>query len=199
MEDTIAQGNAPEETIRVGKWCHFQILTQDGPLSKKVCEVTGDLLSLADKLYDPRFMNELRKMFPPGTVVGDRMGLMIGSEFHKFLYLLAVQARQRGTLEPRLKITRPTNMKIDERYTQRGERSAAGPDFVLSGVFGGEDIHAAWDLTTIESIAGHYDRDILGIRRRGRRNAFEQHPIDPEIQQAPDTVRFWTSYIVLYY
>ncbi len=199
MEETISQLFAREDMIGQGKWCHFQILTQDGPLPKKVCEVTGDLLSLADKLYDPRFMNELQKTFPPGTVAGERMGAMVGSEFHKFLYLLAVQARQKGTLEPRLKITRPTNMKIDDRYTMRGERSAAGPDFVLSGIFDGEDIHAAWDLTTVESIASHYDRDILGIRRRNGRHGNERHPIDPEIQQAPDTQRFWTSYIALYY
>jgi len=188
-----------EEGIRQGKWCHFQILSQHGPLSKRVCEVTSDLLSLADKLYDPRTMDQLRNTFPPGTLAGDRLGATVGSEFHKILYLLAVRARQRGSLEPRLKITRPTNQKIDERYTRRGERSAAGPDFVLSGIFDGENVHAAWDLTTIESIPSHYDRDILGVRRRGQRRGFEQHPIDPEIQQAPDTERFWTSYIALYY
>ena len=188
-----------ETTIRQGKWCHFQILTQDGPLSRKVCEVTGDLLSLADKLYDPCAMDQIRQTFPPGTLAGQRMGAMVGSEFHKILYLLAVRERERGALEPRLKVTRPTNHKIDERYTRRGERSAAGPDFVLSGIFDGEDIHAAWDLTTIESISSHYDRDILGIRRRGRRRGFEQQAIDPEIQQVPDTEKFWTSYIALYY
>ena len=187
-----------EESIRQGKWCHFQVLTQDGPLSKKVCEVTSDLLSVADKIYDKRTMDQLRETFPPGTIAGERMGAIVGSEFHKILYLLAVQAREKGVLESRLKITRPTNQKIDLQYTRRGERSAAGPDFVLSGIFDGEDIHAAWDLTTIESIPSHYDRDILGVRRR-RKGDFNQRPIDPEIQQKPDTERFWTSYIALYY
>lgn len=186
-----------EKGIRQGKWCQFQILTQDGPLASKVCEVTGDLLRLADKCYDPQTIDELRKTFPPGTVAGGRMGAMVGGEFHKILYLLAVQARERGILEPRLKVTRPTNQKINLQYTQRGERSAAGPDFVLTGIFDGEDIHAAWDLTTIESIPSHYDRDILGIRRR-RKGEFRA-PFDAEIQQAHDTERFWTSYIALYY
>jgi hypothetical protein len=186
------------ERIQQGKWCQFQILTQDGPLSSKVCKITSDLLSLADKCYSPEAMEQLHELFPPGTLAGTRMGAMVGSEFHKILYLLAVKARERGELEPRLKITRPTNQKINLQYTRRGERSGAGPDFVLSGVFDGEDIHAAWDLTTIESIPSHYDRDILGVRRR-RRGDLKEHPIDPEIQPPSDNERFWTSYIALYY
>jgi len=188
-----------EHSIQQGKWCHFQILTQDGSLSKKVCEVTSALLSLADKLYDPQSMDQFRKVFPSGTSAGWRMGMMVGGEFHKTLYQLAADARERGVLEARLKITRPTNQQINERYCRKGERSGAGPDFVLSGIFDGEDIHAAWDLTTIESIPSHYDRDILGIRRRRRGAAFEQQQFDPEIQQDRDTEIFWTSYVALYY
>ena len=67
---------------------------------------------------------------------------------------------------------------------------------MLSGIFDGEDIHAARDLTTIESIPSHYDRDILGVGRR-RRGGLNEHPTDPEIQRAPDSGRFWTSYIAL--
>ena len=185
--------------IQQGKWCQFQILTQDGPLSRRVCQVTSDLLRLADQCYEQPSLDRIRAAFPPGTVAGNWLGATVGSEFHKILYLLAADARERGLIEPRLKVTRPTNLSIDPRHTMRGERSAAGPDFVLSGIFDGEDIHAAWDLTTIESISSHYDRDILGIRRRGRRRDPDSHPIDPEIQQAPDTERFWTSYIALYY
>lgn len=187
-----------EESIRQGQWCRYQVLTQDGPLCGKVCEVTSDLLRLADRLYEPETMNRLHNTFPKGTVAGEWMGAMVGSEFHKILYLLAVQARQAGELEPRLKVTRPTNQKIDPQYTRRGERSGAGPDFVLSGIFNGEDIHAAWDLTTIESIPSHFDRDILGVRRR-RKGDFPRAPFDPEIQQPLNTERFWTSYIALYY
>jgi len=197
MEEQIGQHTLIEDGIQQGKWCHFQVLTQDGPLCRKVCEITSDLLKLADKLYDPGFMTQLQKTFPPGTIAGQRMGAMVGSEFHKFLYLLAVQARQAGTLEPRLKITRPVTMAIDDAYTMRGERSAAGPDFILSGIFDGEDIHAAWDLTTIGSIAVHYDRDILGIRRRNGNSGTRF--VDPELQQVPDTQKFWRSYIALYY
>lgn len=188
-----------EPEIKQGKWCRFEVLTQDGPLSRKVCQITSDLLHLADKCFEPRAMAQLRKAFPPGTIAGNKTGTLVGTELHKILYWLAVRARDRGQIEPRLKCTRPTTVKIDPAVTRRGERSSAGPDFVLSGNFDGEDIHAAWDFTTIESMAGHYDRDILGVRSRPRRPGFDEHPIDLEIQQVPDSSRFWTSYIVLYY
>jgi hypothetical protein len=184
------------EEIRDGKWCRYEILAQHGNLSAKVCQVTSDLLALADRCYSPRAMQRLNNAFPPGTIVGGRMGAVVGGEFHKILYHHAVRARQAGKIEPRLKITRPTNQKINPTYTRRGERSGKGPDFVLSGVFAGEDIHAAWDFTTIESMPSHYVRDIQGRQPGGRLN---EHPIDPEIQDVPDTALFWTSYIALFY
>lgn len=186
-----------EEGIRPGRWCHFQILTQDGPLSKKVCEVTGDLLRLADTCYSREAINDLHTKFPRGTRSDGRMGAKVGSEYHRILYEAAAKARNKGLLEPRLKITRPTDQKINSEYTRRGERSAAGPDFILSGVFDGEDVHAAWDLTSSESIASHFDRDIRGIRRR-RRGEFRA-PFDPEVQGTVDHERYWSSYIALYY
>jgi hypothetical protein len=109
-----------------------------------------------------------------------------------------VRAREAGRLESRLKITRPTNREMDPRFTRRGERSTAGPDFVLSGLFDGENLHAGWDFTTSGALTSHYDRDVLGIRRR-RRPDWEEHPFDPEIQSAPDTANFWSSYIAIFY
>lgn len=188
---------SPVEDIRNGKWCRFEILTQDGPLPKKVCQVTSELLALADECFSPATMGRLHQAFPPGTRSGGRMGAKVGSELHKVLYDLAVQAREAGKLEPRLKITRPTNQKIDPVHTRRGERSSTGPDFILTGIFDGEDIHAAWDFTTIESMASHYNRDILGLRPW--RSDFNRNPVDPEVQQVRDTANFWTSYIVLFY
>lgn len=187
----------PVEDIRNGKLCRFEILTQNGPLPKKVCQVTSELLALADECFSPTTMSRLHQAFPPGTRSGGRMGAKVGSELHKILYDLAVQAREAGKLEPRLKITRPTNQKIDPVHTRRGERSSTGPDFILTGIFDGEDIHAAWDFTTIESMASHYNRDILGLRPW--RSDFNRNPIDPEAQQIRDTANFWTSYIVLFY
>lgn len=185
--------------IKQGKWIHFEILTQHGALCKTVCQVTSDLLRLADKCFAPGAMAQMRRAFPPGTMLGQRTAAAVGNELHSILYRLAVRARDKGQLEPRLKCTRPATATINPAVTRRGERSSAGPDFVLTGIFDGEDIHAAWDLTTIESMSGHYDRDILGIRSRRRRPGFSGPPLDPEVQQVQDTGRFWTSYIALYY
>jgi hypothetical protein len=189
---------SPMQEIPSGKWCMFEILTQDGPLSKKVCQLTNDLIRLADQCFDEESMKVLQKTLPPDTKVGKRLGALVGGELHKVLYDRAVQAREAGTLESRLKITRPTNRKMDPKYTRRGERSAAGPDFVLSGLFDGENVHAAWDFTTSGALAGHYDRDVRGIRRR-RKSDPEEHPLDPEIQNVPDTANFWSSYIAIFY
>ncbi|HXR38006.1 MAG TPA: hypothetical protein VN776_02895 [Terracidiphilus sp.] len=176
----------------------FEILAQEGPLCKRVCHVTSQLISLADICFEEEGMKELRKTLPPGTAVGDRLGAVVGSKLHKVLYDLAVGAREKGKLEPKLKITRPTDVKIDPKYTRRGERSAAGPDFVLTGIFDGEDVHAAWDFTTSNALASHYDRDVLGLRPR-RKSDPKEPPYDPEVQQARDTAIFWTSYIAIFY
>ena len=71
---------------------------------------------------------------------------------------------------------------------------------MLSGIFDGENVHAAWDFTTSGALTTHYDRDVLGIRRRRKSNP-EEHTLDldPEIQEVPDTVKFWTSYIAIFY
>jgi hypothetical protein len=184
--------------IDSGKWCMFQVLTQDGPLCKSVCQVTTDLITLADECFEKESMKVLQKTLPPDMQVGTWLGATVGGELHKLLYDLAVKARDAGTLEPKLKITRPTNRAIDPHYTRRGERSAAGPDFVLTGTFDGEDVHAAWDFTTSNALASHYDRDILGIRR-GRKSDQDQHPSDPEIHGVPDTAIYWSSYIAIVY
>ena len=186
------------EAIQPGKWCMFEVMAQDGPLCKKVCQVTSQLLALADRCFGEEGMTVLHKTLAPGTKTGDNIGRKVGGELHKVLYDFAVQARREGKLEPRLKITRPTDRKIDPENTRKGERSAAGPDFVLSGVFDGEEVHAAWDFTTSRGLADHYDRDVLGKRSR-RRSDPDEHPLDPEVQEVPDTMRFWTSYILIFY
>jgi hypothetical protein len=191
------------EEIRSGKWCMFQILDQDGPLPKKVCQVTTDLIRLADRCFDENAMKKLAKTLPPNvkdgkTLPTERIPTLVGGELHKLFYVMAVKARQAGRLEPRLKITRPANMKKDPNYIAKGEDSTAGPDFVLTGIFGSENVHAAWDFTTGLQLAQHYDRDVLG-KRRSRKSDPEKHPRDLEIQGVTDTVNYWSSYIVIFY
>ena len=151
--------------IRDGEWCKFIILEQDGPLCRQVCQVTSDLIGLADRLYSEQSMNKMANTLPSDTSLGTRLGAVVGSQFHSLLYDLAVKARESGKLESRLKITRPTNVQSNPIYVRKRERSPAGPDFVLSGKFDGEDVHAAWDLTTSGALRAHYNRDVLGIRR----------------------------------
>src|SRR5438270_2988810 len=132
--------------IRSGEWCMFQVLTQDGPLSKTVCRVTTDLIRLGDQCFEKDSMDALGRSLPAGTKAGSRLGALVGGELHKILYNLAVRARENGTLERRIKITRPTDLKVNPAYTRKGERSSAGPDFVLTGIFNEENIRAAWDF-----------------------------------------------------
>jgi hypothetical protein len=185
--------------IQDGEWCKFIVLEQDGPVCRKVCQVTSDLLKLADNLYTRKSMDTLAEALPADKPVGTRLGAVVGSQLHTLLYDLAVQVRESGKLEPRLKITRPTNLQLNPIYTRRGERSAAGPDFILSGKFDGEDVDAAWDFTTIGALRSHYNRDVLGIPRKRKSDVFERHPVDPSIQEPPDTVNYWSSYIAIYY
>ena len=187
-----------QASIRDGEWCNYIVLEQDGPLCRKVCQVTTDLIKLADRLYTQKSMDILAGTLPSNKPVGNRLGAVVGTQFHNLLYDLAVQARERGTLEPRLKVTRPTTIKLNPIYARKGERSAAGPDFVLTGKFDGEDVHAAWDFTTSDALLGHYNRDVLGIRPKRKSDAF-RHPIDPSIQEKPDTGNYWSSYIAIYY
>ena len=177
----------------------FEILTLDQPtLPAKVCQVTNDLIRPADACFEADAMNTLRKNLQPGKITGTRTAAIVGGELHKILYDRAVQAREAGKLEPRLKITRPTDRKLDPLYTRKGERSTSGPDFVLSGIFNGENVHAAWDFTTGGALAKHYDRDVRGVRRR-RKSDPERGPHDSEIQETPDTVNYWSSYIAIFY
>lgn len=187
------------DDIRSGKWCMFEILGQDGPLPKKVCQVTTDLIRLADRCFDENGLKKLARTLPPNVSGGKQsIPTLVGGELHKLLYIMAVRARQAGKLEPRLKITRPANLKRDDNYTAKGEKSTEGPDFVLTGIFGSEQVHAAWDFTTARALAEHYNRDVLGKRRSGRSDP--EDPLrDPEIHGMPDTVNYWSSYIALFY
>jgi hypothetical protein len=191
------------EEIRSGRWCMFEILDQDGPLSNKVCQVTTDLMRLADKCFEDGAMKKLARTLPPNVKDGKilptkSLPTLVGGELHKLFYISAVKARQAGRLEPRLKITRPSNMKKDPSYLAKGEDSTEGPDFVLTGVFNGEHVHAAWDFTTGRQLAQHYDRDVLG-KRRSRKSDSEAPLRDSEIHGVPDTVKYWSSYIVIFY
>ncbi len=111
----------------------------------------------------------------------------MGGGLHHRPYDLAKKSQATGWLSPELKITRPVNRKADPNITIRGLNSATGPDFVLRGIFGGEQIDAAWDFTTNNALA------ILG-RTHGSRS----RP-DLGIQQIEDTTNFWTSYIAICY
>jgi hypothetical protein len=191
------------DEIRSGKWCMFEILNQDGTLSKKVCQVTTDLIRLVDRCYDENGMRVLAGALPPNVDDGKRLPTkriptLVGGELHKLLYTMAVKARRAGRLASKLKITRPANMKRDDNYLAKGEESTEGPDFVLSGIFDGEQVHAAWDFTSARAMAEHYNRDVLG-KRRARKSDTNEPLRDREIHGLPDTVRYWSSYIVLFY
>ena len=91
----------------------------------------------------------LKKALPPDLQAGSRLGAIVAGELHKVLYDLAVQARNAGTLESRLKITPSTNRELDPKYSRKGERSAARPDFVLIGIFDSEESSSAGHAATI--------------------------------------------------
>jgi len=107
-------------TIQSGKWCMFRTLAQDGPLCRKVCSVTTQLIKLADKCFEEESMAVLRKSLPSGMMTGTRLGAIVGTELHKVLYDMAVRSRENGTLEPRPKIARPTNIAIDPNLHAKG-------------------------------------------------------------------------------
>ena len=176
-----------------GTYHKATILAQDGPISKEVCEITLTLLKLADRCINPTSLKVLGKQLPSPRDAGGRAAALVGSGFHSRLYDLAKKSQAAGWLPPELKITRPVNRRADPNITIRGLNSAAGPDFVLRGNFGGEEIDAAWDLTTPNGFASHYARDVQG-RTRGSR----PRP-DLGIQQIEDTTNFWTSYIAISY
>jgi hypothetical protein len=52
----------------------FEVLTQEGPLCKKVCQVTIDLIRLADKCFEEASMKVLQKTLPPDRKAGNRLG-----------------------------------------------------------------------------------------------------------------------------
>ena len=169
------------------------ILYQDGPISQQICEVTLNLLQLAEQCWNPTSLKALGKKLPSSQAGAGRMGAVVGGGLHHRLYDLAKKSQAAGWLIPELKITRPANRKADPRITLRGLNSAAGPDFVLRGQFGGQQIDAAWDFTTSNALASHYDRDVLGCTRGSRPRPYLG------IQQIEDTTNFWTSYIAICY
>ena len=181
------------------KYCHFAVLTQDGPLCKAVLEVTQQLAKVVDSCYGVAGVKALHKKLPPGTKPGLR-GTKEGSALHDLLYRRAVEAQLRGNLSSRVKITAPTNAKVHPAMTQKGANIRKGPDFVMRGVFDGEQVDAAWDLMPSGGEASHYDRDVNGIPNSERRKKKgEKTPFDPEIQRAEDRTNYWTSYIAICY
>lgn len=187
------QEDYEEKLLNSGTYCSIAILSQDGPICQEVAEVTLNLLKLAEQCWNPTSLKNLGKKLPSSQAAGGRVAAVVGSGFHGRLYDLAKKSQAAGWLPPELKITRPVNRKADPNITIRGLNSAAGPDFVLRGQFGAHNIDAAWDFTTSNALASHYDRDILG-RARG----FRSRP-DLGIQQEEDTTNFWTSYIAIVY
>jgi hypothetical protein len=187
------QENYEERLLDSGRYCSIMILHQDGPISQEICEVTLNLLKLAEQCWNPTSLKALGKRLPSSQAAAGRMGAVVGGGLHHRLYDLAKKSQAAGWLPPELKITRPANRRADPNITLRGLNSAAGPDFVLRGRFGGQQIDAAWDFTTNNALASHYDRDVLG-RTRGSR----PRP-DLGIQQIEDTTNFWTSYIAICY
>jgi hypothetical protein len=170
-----------------GGFCSIAILEQDGPIPKEVYEVTLALLKIAEKCWSPSSMKSFANRFPAGTRAGNRLGATVGSALHERFYELAVRAKAAGRLPSNLKITPPTTMP---GFPVRVKK---GPDFVLNGHYGGKDLVAAWEFTTSNALAGHYDRDVLGRSRRQRPRP------DIGIQQEPDTALYWSSYIAICY
>jgi hypothetical protein len=183
--------NYDELLLSKGNYCSLAILYQDGPIGKEVCEITLRLLDLAEKCWNPKSMKELGKQLPERA--GVRTAAVVGSGFHDRMYDLAKRAQARCWLPAELKITRPVTRRSDPRITARGLNSAGGPDFVYRGTLGGVPVDAAWDLTTNNALARHYDRDVLEIRRD------QQQRPDLGIQQIEDTQQYWNSYIAICY
>ncbi len=174
--------------IRQGQFCSYQILVSDGQLCPKVCEVTQALMQLGDQCFSVNSLNVISQQYPRDVNPQVRAA-KVGSAFHAIIFNLASQAQASGQLEQKLKITPPVGTPGMPVSATRG------PDFVLSGWFDGEDLHAAWDFTTDKSLAAHYDRDVKGIRKSNP----DPHPIDPEIQEVPDKENYWSSYIAILY
>ena len=182
-----------EKLHNSGRYCSIMILSQDGPLCHEVYEVTLNLLKLAEQCWNPTSLKALGKKLPSGPVAVGRTGAIVGGGLHNRLYDLAKKSQAAGWLPRELKITRPVTRKADPNITLPGLNSASGPDFVLRGVFGGNNIDAAWDFTTNNALASHYDRDVLGKTRSSHSRP------DLGIQQIEDTTNFWTSYIAICY
>lgn len=174
-----------------GTYCSIVILYQVGPIGKEVCEITLKLLDLAEKCWNSKSMKELGKQLPERA--GHMTGMVVGGGFHDGLYDLAKRAQARCWLPADLKITRPVTRKSDPRITLPALNSAAGPDFVWRGMVQGAPVDAAWDLTTSNALARHYDRDVLGQPRDCRPR--------PEvgIQRPEDLSQHWDAYIAICY
>jgi len=176
-----------EQLLDRGGICSIAILEQDGPIAKEVYEVTLALLKIAEKCWSRSSMNWLGNRFPAGTRAGNRLGATVGSALHERFYQLALREKTAGRLPSNLKITPPTTMPGFPARLRKG------PDFVLNGHYGGQDLVAAWEFTTSNALASHYDRDVLGRSRRERPRP------DIGIQQEPDTTLYWSSYIAICY
>ena len=179
------------------RYSQLYVLTQDGPLSPTVLQVTQQLVTVVESMYSEEAVALLHKKFPPGTKARGMMGLKVGNAFHDLMYDLAVAAKRKGRLLGEVRITPPVTRKTDENMTGKGANIRKGADFVLRGLHDGEQIDAAWDFTTTEGVAQHYDRDVAGKAKRKKDEP--KTPFDPDIQLAKDTVNYWSSYIAICY
>ena len=187
------QDDYDERLLGSGAICSIVILSQDGPICKEIYEVTLNLLKLAEQCWSPKSMVVLQNKLPPGKKTRGMMGAMVGTALHDCLYDLAVASRRCGQLPSNLKITRPVTRMKGSADMKKGSDLTKGPDFILNGKIGTSDVVAAWDFTTQNALASHYDRDVLGKSRQLK-------PVpDIGIQEVVDRTNYWSSYIAICY
>lgn len=186
----------PMRRIAQGALVEALLLHQhtDAELSSTVEEITDQLVDLMDQVYVqclPQIANNLAGRSP-----GKNLGTQVGTEFHMALYRQAVQwqAQQPPRLDPRVRIT---------------PQGAAGPDFILSGHFDNQDVHAAWDLTTYNALSTHYERDVKGIPQYVRKGepkvsrVFRERAVSMPVREGTYYYdregNYWSSYIAICY
>ena len=161
-----------EERWRQGRHCWLQILHSEKPsLQGKAAEISLQLLNTADDLYSPAGFKQYKNRTAKIAIGTSRehKGTATGNSFHDQFFAAVRDAIRAGQL--------PGQLKLSLRK---------GPDISWYG-----NLVVAWDLTSGDQFALHYNRDILGINNAPRPVSADR--IDEE------KTKYWDFYIAIGY
>jgi hypothetical protein len=185
----------------IGKFCSIMILAQDGPLNPEVARITETLVELVDECWAADLINRVTR-----NVAGRKLGRSleaagIGTELHYRLFELALEAQKRRRLPFELDMAATVGRPLlpQRVHPTKGKAKklrTVGPDFVLRGRVGGEQVDAAWELTTNPELASHYDRDI-GNKKKGKQEP--DYSAEIGVREHDDRSSYWSSYIAICY